>query len=88
MLVKYTYMYTIFIYKEWKRQLYRVVKKQEHQAEIYTCLWMLISEQDQSAFVRHQATFISYWENKEPQFVSSYKQEYLVRAGTYIIICY
>ena len=29
----------------------------------------------------NQATFIVYWENREPQFISYYKQEYLTRAG-------
>ena len=75
----YIYMYTF--YRAWKRQLYKVVRNQKHQAEIYACLWMLMSQLHQASFVQNQATFLSYWQDKEPQFVSYYKQEYLERAG-------
>ena len=36
----YIYMYTF--HRAWKRQLYKVVRNQKHQTEIYACLWMLI----------------------------------------------
>ena len=75
-------MYTCKICRAWKRQVYKTVKKQEHQAQIYACLWMLINEPDKNTFVKNQDTFLSYWETKEPQFVTYYKQEYFPRVGT------
>ena len=58
------------------------MKNKEHQAEIYACLWMLISEEDENNFLRNQDTFLSYWHDKEPDFVAYYRQEYLERAGS------
>ena len=69
-------------HRAWKRQIYKVIKKQDRQAEVYACLWMLMSEQNEATFRKNQTTFLTYWEDKEPQFVTYYKQEYLKRAGT------
>lgn len=57
------------------------MKNQEHQAQMYACLWMLISEQDESKFLHNQDTFMSYWQEKEPEFVAYYRQEYHDRTG-------
>ena len=70
-----------YIHRAWKRQLFKVVKNKEHQAQIYACLWMLMVEQEKSSFHKNQSTFLISWEKKEPQFVAYYKHEYLPRAG-------
>ena len=57
------------------------VKNHENQAQIYVYLSMLISEQDVSTFLTNQQMFISYWENKEPEFIKYYQKEYSDRAG-------
>ena len=57
------------------------VKNDESQAQVYACLSMLISEQDVSTFLTNQQMFISYWENKEPEFIKYYQKEYSDRAG-------
>ena len=37
----------LFLYRVWQRKLYNLVQKEEHWAEMYACLWMLIVEQAQ-----------------------------------------
>jgi len=53
---------------------------------MYACLWMLIAEQDTSKFFELQSLFVSYWEEKEHQFVAYYLKEYSNRTGIYICI--
>jgi hypothetical protein len=60
------------------------VKSKDHQAELYACLWLLISEQDEKIFLQNQDTFLSYWQKKEPEFVKYYRNEYLDRQGFFV----
>ena len=71
-----------YLHRAWQRKLYSVVKNQEYQAQMYACLWMLISEQDETKFLHNHDTFLSYWQEKEPEFVAYYRQEYYERTGT------
>ena len=67
--------------RAWQRKLNSIVKCQQHRAELYACLRMLMTEETQEKFVEHEKTFFEYWESREPQFVTYYKQEYSQRAG-------
>lgn len=75
-------------YRAWQRKLHSLVKNKDHQAELYACLWMLISEQDENTFLKNQDTFLSYWHNKEPEFVTYYQHEYMDRAGLLLFFGY
>lgn len=57
------------------------MKDKQNQAELYACLWMLVSEEDKSQFLCNQDIFLSYWQEREPEFVSYYQKEYMNRAG-------
>ena len=65
----------------WQRKLYNLVQKEEHQAEMYACLWMLIAEQDKHKFQELQELFVDYWKPMETQFVAYYQKEYSNRTG-------
>lgn len=70
-----------FLYRAWQRKLHNVVQKEEHRAEMYACLWMLIAEQDKNKFQELQDLFVNYWEGKETQFITYYQKEYSNRTG-------
>ena len=53
----------------------------ENRAELYACLWLLISEKDTEKFIKNENSFLSYWNNREEQFVKYYIEEYKARAG-------
>ena len=71
----------IYSNRAWQRKIYSLIKKKKHQAEVYACLSMLISEQDESCFLHNQATFLTYWQDREPEFIAYDRQEYLSRAS-------
>ena len=71
-----------FLYRAWQRKLYNLVQKEEHRAEMYACLWMLIAEQDKHKFQELQDLFLNYWEDKETQLIAYYQKEYSNRTGT------
>ena len=75
------YSYILIIYRAWQRKLHNTVTDNEHRVQIYACLWMLINEQDVNSFIQKQETFLSYWQEKEAQFVNYFKEEYQDRAG-------
>ena len=77
----------LLLHRAWQRKLYQLVKNEEHRAELYACLWMLIAEQDSNKFLELHSLLISYWEDKEPQFLTYYKNEYSNRAGVHIHTC-
>lgn len=45
-------------------------------AEIYACLWLLISEKDVEKFLKNENNFLLYWNKREEQFVKYYIEEY------------
>ena len=59
-----------FSYRAWQRKLYNLAPKDEHRAEMYACLWMIIAEQDKHKFQELQDLFVNYWEAKETQFIA------------------
>ena len=71
----------MWIYRAWQRKLHHLVQNEEHRAEIYSCLWMLISEQEKKKFHEMQDLFVSYWQDRETKFVTYYQKEYSNRAG-------
>lgn len=68
--------------RAWQRKLHHLVQKEEHRAEMYSCLWMLIAEQERNKLHETQDLFVSYWQDKEPRFITYYQKEYSNRAGT------
>ena len=71
----------MFLCRAWQRKLHNLVSKDEHRAEMYACLWMLIAEQDKHKFQELQELFVNYWEAKETQFIAYYQKEYSNRTG-------
>ena len=76
--------HTCLSYRAWQRKLYSLVKCQQHRAEMYAGLRMLMMEQSEEEFLKHQDTFMSYWQQKEAEFVAYYRQECKGRAGEYL----
>ena len=72
------------IYRAWQRKLHSTVSNNKNLAEIYACLWLLISEKDDNKFLKNENSFISYWNDMEEQFVKYYKEKYKDRAGMYV----
>ena len=70
--------------RAWQRKLHSLVTCQQHRAEMYTCLRMLMKEQCKEKFMERQTTFISYWQSREPEFVAYYIQEYSKRIGKWL----
>ena len=70
-----------YIYRAWQRKLHSVVSNSESRAELYACLWLLISEREVDKFLKNENNFLSYWNEKEEQFVKYYTEEYKDRAG-------
>ena len=75
--------------RAWQRKLHNLVQNEKHQAEMYSCLWMLIAEQERDKFHEMQDLFVKYWQDKEPKFVAYYNNEYSNRVGVYkCLLCY
>ena len=78
-----TNIYTIYPFgcRAWQRKLHSLVKVDTHKAEIYKYLWMLMTEGEADVFTKNLHAFLQFWETKEPQFISYFKQNYACRAG-------
>ena len=72
----YTCIYCNTIYRAWQRKLYSIVSDTENRAQIYACLWLLISDTDVKNFLKNENNFLSYWSKREEQFVKYYVEEY------------
>ena len=57
------------------------MSNKENRAQIYACLWLLISETDVEKFLKNEHSFLTYWNDEEEQFTKYYKEEYKDRAG-------
>lgn len=57
------------------------VKDDQHKAEIYKCLWLLLTEKDPDIFQKELETFISLWQEREPKFISYFQTYYTKRTG-------
>ena len=52
-----------------------------HKAEMYKCLWMLMTEGDTKVFNENLQSFLQYWESRQPRFTAYFKQNYASRVG-------
>ena len=50
----------------------------------YMLVWLLISDKDVNKFLKNENSFLSYWNDREEQFVKYYKEEYKDPAGMYV----
>ena len=53
----YTCIYCHTIYRAWQRKLYSLVSDTENRAQIYACLWLLISDTDVKNFLKNENNF-------------------------------
>jgi hypothetical protein len=62
--------------RAWQRKLHSLVTVDAHKAEMYKCLWMLMTEGDTKVF---NESFLQYWESRQPRFTAYFKQNYASR---------
>lgn len=67
------------MYRSWKNHLRSC--KPENQVEMYQTLCILIDEYNLSSFNKILDQFIEFWSNKEPDFISYFKQQFQSRPG-------
>jgi hypothetical protein len=73
----------VCIYRAWQKKLHALVRDDGHKAEIYKYLWMLMAEGDPQVFQESIGAFLTYWEGKQPRFISYFKEYYANRVGKY-----
>ena len=59
--------------RAWQKKLHASVRDDGHKAEIYKYLWMLMTEGDPTVFQNNLEAFQTFWEKKEPEFISYFK---------------
>ena len=69
--------------RAWQKKLHALVHDNSHKAEIYKYLWMLMTEADVGVFQRSLEAFQAFWERKEPEFISYFKNYYANRVGEF-----
>ena len=69
--------------RAWQKKLHASVRDDGHKAEIYKYLWMLMTEGDPTVFQNNLEAFQTFWEKKEPEFISYFKDYYANRVGEY-----
>ena len=69
--------------RAWQKKLHASVRNESHKAEIYKYLWMLMTEGDPTVFQnkKNLEAFHIFWERKEPEFISYFKDYYANRVG-------
>ena len=73
--------YLDLLYRAWQKNLHGYVKDDQHKAEIYKYLWLLLTEEDPDIFQKNLQTFISLWQEREPGFLNYFKAHYIQRTG-------
>ena len=63
-----------------------MVKDEQHRSEVYTCLWLLLTETDKENFLNCLGLFIEYWKEKEPKFIEYFQGTYSNRPGMYYVM--
>ena len=58
-----------------------MVKDDKHQSEVYTCLWLLLTETDKEKFLNCLGLFVEYCK-EEPKFIENFQGTYSNRPGT------
>ena len=74
-------MNMLIMHRAWQKKLHALVHDGEHKAEIYKYLWILMTEGDPEVFQENIAAFQTYWNEKEPRFISYFKDYYADRVG-------
>lgn len=69
----------LIAYRAWQRKLHAFVANDMHKAEIYKCLWTMMSEVDPGAFDTKMEAFLKFWESKEAKFIAYFRSHYLER---------
>lgn len=64
-----------------RKKLHASVRNDSHKAEMYKYLWMLMTEGDPTVFQKNLEAFQTFWERKEPEFISYFKDYYANRVG-------
>jgi len=69
--------------RAWRQKLFSLVKNDQHRFEIYTCLWLLLTENDKEKFSNRLQLFVKYWQCKELKFMEYFQGTYGSRLGVY-----
>lgn len=67
--------------RAWRQKLQACVRNGEHRLEMYTCLWLLMTDESESDFWDRLRLFTTYWKRKEPEFVKYFQETYSYRPG-------
>ena len=61
-------------------------KNDQHRSEIYTCLWLLLTESDKEKFSNCLQLFVKYWQYKEPKFMEYFQGTYGSRSNVWYVL--
>ena len=73
--------FNYYIFRAWERKLHALVNDNTQKAQLYACLWYLMSGQSIEKFEENIEKFVLYWENRESAFMKYFKDTYLDRKG-------
>ena len=77
------YAQFLIVNRAWQANIHSLVKDDSHKVEVYSCLWLLLTEEDKEAFSDHLLLSLQYWGDKEPDFTQYFQTNYATRAGKY-----
>lgn len=69
----------VTVYRSWKNHLRSV--KDDNKIPIYQALGVLLQETSLEVFTDLLDKFQCYWETKEPEFITYFKEHYAARPG-------
>ena len=71
------------IHRTWQKKLHTLVSSDEHKAEMYKYLHILMTTLDPATLQDDLKAFMTLWQKKEPLFVTYFNQNYANRVGKY-----
>ncbi len=76
-----TFPSSIIICRAWQKRLHALVKNEDHRAEIYKFLLILMTEEDIAVLTTNIDLFMDFWEPQQPKFVAYFREFYANRTG-------
>ena len=71
-------------HRAWQKKLHTLVSSDEHKAEMYKYLHILMTTLDPTTLQDDLKAFMTLWQKKEPLFVTYFNQNYANRVGKYL----
>ena len=63
----------LVVNRAWQAKLHFPVKGDSHKVEEYSCLWLLLTEEDKEAFSGHLPLFLQYWGEKNQNLLDVFR---------------